>query len=374
MRSLILSLFILVCAGCGASGGGKPVSVGTPGGLQLVGTKTHASTQVTRAMAVLASAEVVAADFEMGDLNKTSTYLFELRNIGTTNLTNIALTSDNPAVTIVPSSIGIISSSGSGGIIPIIQVTVAHGLSPNGIGPAPTLAPGRLVFTIWAQVLGGNAGHPTTDPQPCRGKDQIKASDAEATIGATVRVTKFTIKAGGDQVPGGVTLTDRNVGTNFENFDGNDPILVAHSNFWTAITQDGSMMNAPIWFLDEPEFWGGNAPEASKQHGNMVIANTGNTPITVRRYDPSFPSQPVISPFRGTYTIQPGGSVSLSEVDLQVSSITDGNGNIAVFTDTMLTVQGSGAVFADGNIQPNNGSVLWVRTHADPIWRPFSNG
>lgn len=381
MKFCILVLAILL-VGCGSEGGNAPQTVSTPGSSLSFSTNdavvVNAASPVRSAMVAMSapSTPVIGSDFEMGDLNKTSTYLFELRNTGT-QATNVILVSDNPAVTIVPSSIGIISNSGSGGMIPIIQVTVAHGISPNGIGSAPTLPAGRLSFTIEAQILGGDVGHPVRDPQPCHGRDQVRTGDAAATLGMTVRVTNFEIKAGYDAVPEGVPLSLVNTGSSFSVWSSNDPFT---DTSWSLITQDGIIPACPVWFLNQYEFWyNGTVPSdqvvpvEAQQHGVTTITNTGNTVLTVRRFNPSLPGQQSTSPLATTDTIQPGATLTLPESAIMDSFITNENGT-AFYTDTVLKINGSGAVYADGCLQPNYGAAFWMGIHSDPIWQQVAGG
>lgn len=284
------------------------------------------------------STPVAGSDFDMGDLKKTSTFLFELRNSGNTGATNVFLATDNPAVTVQPASIGIISPSGSGGLIPIIQVTVAHGLNANGIGTAPCLPQGPFSFTVVAQILGGDPGHPTRDPQPVHGKDNVRTGDAAATIGMTVKVTDFSVKLVCNANPEGQEFT-RTRGGNATN-----PIS----------TSDGYSLSAPVWDADNTLFWdGGVAPAAEDQHGPLTVTNAGNTAITVVRYS-CIAEGGLLWPLASTNTVAAGETLTLLEIPVEYP------GQLRTYFTSVLRIVGEGAVFTASTIQPNTDGIAWV--------------
>lgn len=88
--------------------------------------------------------------FDVGDVKTTTTYLFMLRNTGSIPISNIHLVTDNPSIEVSPAAIQILSPDGTGGLSPIIQVTVLHGSGAGHFGYAPQLAAGALAFHITA--------------------------------------------------------------------------------------------------------------------------------------------------------------------------------------------------------------------------------
>lgn len=88
--------------------------------------------------------------FDVGDVKTTTTYLFMLRNTGSIPISNIRLVTDNPSIEVNPAAIQILSPDGTGGLSPIIQVTVLHGSGAGHFGYAPQLAAGPLAFHITA--------------------------------------------------------------------------------------------------------------------------------------------------------------------------------------------------------------------------------
>lgn len=176
MRYLLLLLLTLTFASCdnhkdSHSDHTKPAT-STTSGMSF----SSAPGQAVSLRSVSAKAEA-AADFELGDVRNTVTYLFMLRNTGSTAVTNIMLTSTNPSVEVVPNTIGVLSPDGSGGLAPIIQVTVKHGSGAGHFGSAPLLTPGDLSFSISATGQGASS--------------TVLAS---ASLHGFVKVANFTIK------------------------------------------------------------------------------------------------------------------------------------------------------------------------------------
>jgi hypothetical protein len=240
-----LTLFLVGCGDDSCDGIWMPGTSDTP----VVGKYARlqfASTDVNvRSMARSVSKSATVADFEIGNIDKTSTYMFLLQNSGNVSATDIQLSSDNPAVTIVPSQIGILSPTFQGGIQPIIQVTVQHGLSGGGTGIAPVLDAGRLFFTISANAT-----------------DNLSAS---ATLGLNVRVSSYTLKS---------ALSDFGVGTRIWGVD-----CVA-SNRVAAVSPSWL-----VWNINTDTFWGQSTLgiDGSLFVPTAQVTNTGNAPIHVQK-------------------------------------------------------------------------------------------
>lgn len=154
MRSILfLSLITLILTACGGSCDSSSNPTPEPGAANLVFTQTGDGDRATirTARAAAANSESAApADFELGNIDATTTYLFMLRNTGSVAATSITITTDNPAVKVSPGVIGLLQPEDVGGLQPIIRVTVQHGLQSTGLGNAPILARGELRFTLSA--------------------------------------------------------------------------------------------------------------------------------------------------------------------------------------------------------------------------------
>ncbi len=231
MRSFTLLSTIIALtfalAGCGGGGGGA----GTTGGSTGHGATLRFVDSGASATRSAATRSVGSADFEEGNLLSTRTYLFILKNTGTTAAHDITLASDNPAVHMTPSTIGILQPEGSGGVEQVIQVSVEHGVSAVGAGFAPTLPAGRLVFNISATSA------------------EVSAS---ATVGLTVQLAKFTVVY--DSVAQDLSA----------------PLITADF-----VTPGGAK---PLNFYDQ--FY--TTPPSTE--GIAVIHNTGNVDLTVITY------------------------------------------------------------------------------------------
>ncbi|WP_157463755.1 hypothetical protein [Deinococcus pimensis] len=83
-----------------------------------------------------------ATTINVGDIKNTSTYYFILANSGGTPITDIKLTSSNPAFAVSPGGIDSLGTTQDVGIIPIVKVTAVHGASSTGLGTAPLLPMG----------------------------------------------------------------------------------------------------------------------------------------------------------------------------------------------------------------------------------------
>jgi hypothetical protein len=280
---------------------------------------------------LLSASDEVSVDYEMGDLKKTSTYLFILKNNGNSDASNIQLSCDNPNVTMIPSSIGILSPVSAGGVQPVIQVTVQHGYNATGIGTAPTLSSGRLTFTISASVA-----------EPSNGQNNGNAS---AILGMTVRNTKLTIAAGYNA-----------------NSNGNAQCTNANAEGVVSRKTNSSYgtITASQWSLWSPTFWGAiTAPSGDTalqiaSIAPIIVSNTGNSQLFVDVYR-GYGSDEAINylSFVSLTTIVIGAS---EEITPQI--VTEGVGQMAW---TLLRIHGEGAVFdSTGNFQPDSNGDLWV--------------
>ncbi len=253
--ALLALLTIVFVAGCGGGGGGGTSSGGGSGpGPHLQFSSAGDIAHSLRTAAV--GPKAAGADFEEGDLQTTHTYLFVLKNTGASAATDVVLSSSNPAVHVSPSTIGILQPEGAGGVSPVIQVTVEHGVSAAGAGYAPTLPAGRLQFTISATSA---------------------AVTASASVGMNVEVARFTATYHGNAVDltGGVDGT-------------------------LNVVTSASVTSAYAYYESGP---------VPADH-TLIITNTGNVSLTLTSY--GVPSSGTVRPPLESRVIAPGATDSVS--------------------------------------------------------------
>lgn len=283
MRALILVLFTLLMCSCdckkSAGSDPQPQPV-TPGALKLVVAPTSQVRSFKAAKAAnVAVPRAVGADFVVGDIKSTTTYLFLLKNSGGSSVSNITLSSTNPAVEVVPSTIGVLEPDSVGGLSPIIQVTIKHGSGAGHFGSAPLIAAGDLEFSIGAA-----------------GTNSQGATSVTASIGGTVRVADFTLSNNGQDMP---TISEGTVGQR-STVDGQLPYVTKST--WSDTTIAAVDPTDSLW----------------------SITNTGNAPLTVTSYrsleDATFDEggSPISSVLLPTCTVissmvvAPGATVSIN--------------------------------------------------------------
>jgi hypothetical protein len=241
----ILFIIAMLCVGCGGSNSANSTS-----GAKLVFSKAgdgeRAILMASRAVAATAS-EIAWVDFNLGDIGATTTYLFMLRNTGSEPATNVVLTSDNPAVKVSPGIIAVLEPEGVAGLLPIIRVTVQHGAQASGIGTAPILPMGDMVFNITASSENG--------------------AFVSAELGGVVRVASYEVHSPGRNIVG-------------------FPVLMTE-------LETGEVISA--------NQWGGVWPTSA----TAGIINTGNTPLTLdvsfcanidRTYEMAYDSTVILAP------------------------------------------------------------------------------
>ena len=351
VSSFIILAFLLF--GCGSDGGGATIYPSTP-----VAKSAHLSfstmnapqTQARIAAARTMSVSTITdpsqtADYEMGDLDKTSTFLFTLQNTGDIPAAGIQLTSDNPNVVMVPNRIGVLDPVSRGGIQPVIQVTVQHGLSASGTGSAPVLPAGRLAFNISAATTG------------------ISAS---ASLGMTVRVTNYTITTQLAANNGaGIQLT-------YSNSEGQGNLTT--SLFGAPACTSWNTMDSSIWGVAPSTL----DPAITSPTDNR-ITNTGNAPITVQRYLVTQLSNWLQVWHQdtdlGDLVVQPGDSVTV--VRTTMFAATDISSGVAgvVYGRSVIRIQASTVTAPGAPISDATGAfwaVIDQESRVVPL--PSSNG
>jgi len=349
MRYFILVTIILLC-GCSHKDEAAPPASTPDSYVSLgFGSSAEENSPIRSSGIRLAASAVDApqADYELGNLDKTSSYLFLLMNTGNAAATNVVLTCDNPAVTLVPGVIRILSPTSSGGVQPVVQVIIQHGLSAIGTGTAPTLPDGRLVITLVAISDQGGGDH-NHDGHPDNGqlqKNGTNDGNAVTTLGMTVRTTAFDV-ASGFNAPNGNACTYGNV-DGYNNWN--------TTNGYQQFTQ---------WNVSTPSFWLGSVVNAGWTPpadwitpSETRIANTGTAPIIVCRYFQPAYNAPLIWTLQSTTTttIQPGG-VLLLAADI----ITIPNDATSYYLHGMcgFSIQTS-TVMAPQQMQPDNNGMFY---------------
>lgn len=300
---LTLVALTLLVMGC-KHGSSHASSTPSSGKLEFVATQT---TVRTAKAAHAARDAIPGVDFDLGDLPSTDTYLFVLKNTGQSEVQNVVLAADNPAVVITPSRIAVLQPEGAGGVVPVIKVTIQHGKSASGLTDAPLLEPGALVFNISAT---GDSGAPAT-----------------ASIGVTAQVAKFVMICNGYSW---------------------DPVYTDYDD-WNSPTGGQSRYSTQTFYRynsDTFREWYAStvSPVVAR---TFALTNTGNAVLDVTLWQ-YVPMQDVASCPSITVHIQPGETY-----DVDPSYIFNGPGGC----DVLLHVASSAEMPANVYLTGNN---LWM--------------
>lgn len=131
---------------CGSADDGT-TSPKTVGQLSLVRMDGLSSSKSTSAPGVGKTQAALTTSFDLGALKASQNYFFMLQNGGSTDVTDIALSTNNPAFTISPASIAVLPASGAS-TVPILRLGVLHGVALDGVGLAALLAAGDSTGTL----------------------------------------------------------------------------------------------------------------------------------------------------------------------------------------------------------------------------------
>ena len=250
--ALCLPLLMVACAGNHSTNNSTntlPLPSGNGGELSFSAiTTTSAPSPKMKA----AKRDTGSTVFDFGNMPSTQTYLFELKNTGSLDVDNVSISTDNPSVAIcTPSNIGVLPTQGTGGVVPLLEVQVLHGVGQNNYGLAPTLPMGSFSFVLTANGTD-TAGN---------------AVVASCEVDLNVLVANFT-------------LLDNN--GNVVNSDGQTSLnqkLPDSINFWTSMTppvfplygwwygMNGSIQQPQIPDMSYPAYY--------------QVQNTGNVDLTV---------------------------------------------------------------------------------------------
>ncbi len=285
---------------------------------------------------------VESSSFELGNLPVTTSYLFLLDTAGSAPLTKLRLASSSSSVIGSPAAIASVPPAGSGGVTPIIQVQILHGVGPSGYGAAPTLPAGDFPFTITA--TGTNA-------------DGLVTMTAAMTV--FVQVANYTISVEGEDLS---ALSE-------------EPVLVELS--------DASIYNMTMFFGDISgdqaqaltQLTPAPAPANSLSNlwpGQIQLTNTGNVPLQVAPYlfDISASSETIwYASSQDPTTLAPGNTVQLTCIGI---CATNGSGYVLpgafvvgdgyIVGQLVVDVSSGDTVFGPGYVpaQVDGSSVLEI--------------
>ena len=90
----------------------------------------------------------VSITFDFGNIKGSDKFLLILQNSGGEPITDITITSSNPAFLVEPGSIDVLDVIGKQSIVPILSISVLHGTALQGVGYVPLLPMGDNESTL----------------------------------------------------------------------------------------------------------------------------------------------------------------------------------------------------------------------------------
>ena len=307
--ALCLPLLMVACAGNHSTNNSTntlPLPSGNGGELSFSAiTTTSAPSPKMKA----AKQDTGSTVFDFGNMPSTQTYLFELKNTGSLDVDNVSISTDNPSVAIcTPSNIGVLPTQGTGGVVPLLEVQVLHGVGQNNYGLAPTLPMGSFSFVLTANGTDTSGN----------------AVVASCEVDLNVLVANFTmLDNNGNPVDTSKKLLDVSGGDQFwcEVPSPKTPLY----GWWS-----GSYVEAnvpPLPDLNYPAFY--------------QINNTGNVPLVVNDFGNY--NDPYDVPVPQTITIDPGTTVAIhtnfnTDINSQWSTTILGNGQVGSLGQLVLYV------------------------------------
>jgi hypothetical protein len=175
-----------------------------------------------------------AYTFQLGELRASRDFYFILRNGGNADVEDVALSIDNSAFVLSPTTIERIPALDTSSVAPIVRVRAVHGRGADGLGFAPLMPMGESQATL--TITGSSAGDllslsaiVTVD---------AKVMDVELRSGAAIDLSGWGISPsslGGLGyirhyfIRGGLTLTNiGNVDIEVKYFTNDRPPVTAH--------------------------------------------------------------------------------------------------------------------------------------------------
>ena len=140
----ILFLLLLLLASCSKSTSLDAESSGR-GKFAL----TYLDSPERKTVLARVSGDSIYTDVDLGLVKGTTERLFIPRNSAESPLTNVKITSSNPAIKLTPNFIPVLDISGDESFVQILQMTIVHGLDPITNEPLEKLLPyGKTDFYV----------------------------------------------------------------------------------------------------------------------------------------------------------------------------------------------------------------------------------
>lgn len=285
-KSLAILAAAALLTGCFSndSNPSSPASAGRkPGQIQLV-----AMNGLAKGAASSVSSSYV---FDLDTARSSFQQYFILQNTGDVEITDIDLATNNPNFTFSPSHIASLPPSEDASVLQVIKLNVVHGKRLDGVGYGDYLTPG--LNTVTATITGA-----TVDEE-----NEVLALDESLTLKTFAKVAGFSILVADSSY----ALTSLQHGTTF-----GPPMATSIGHYY-----------APLDTVIDPT-------------GTVSVKNTGNTPLTVRRWNAGYPWEPL-----STVTLAPDSSLSAS--------------------GQIIELDADGATFAPADLPiGTNGKILFI--------------
>ncbi|MGL1886206.1 MAG: hypothetical protein OCD76_06800 [Reichenbachiella sp.] len=155
---IIISPIIFSCNKC-KNEEVTPLSSGSFG-ITLI-SETNPNGRINSTSRLAQTSEI---SFDLGQIKETRELGFLLTNQGETSIFDVVISSSNSSFAIFPTSISelkpliFVDNQSSLGLIPLINLTIIHGISPTGVGYAETL-PAEIndaIITFEGKTLNGS--------------------------------------------------------------------------------------------------------------------------------------------------------------------------------------------------------------------------
>ncbi len=143
----------------------------------------------------------LSVDYDLGEIQNTTTFFFLLTNTGHRNITDISLLSSNPKIKITPALIDTLPPADRSEFTPLIQITAIHGTPQSNIGYTDLMTPGINIDTL--TISGKTKNNDDTE------RDEIlKPSFQLFALVADITVTDGNMKIDLGNKSGTITPTD----------------------------------------------------------------------------------------------------------------------------------------------------------------------
>jgi hypothetical protein len=114
--------------------------------------------------------------FNLGKIKGSSGFFFLLYNVGMTPITDVSLTTNEPAFSVFPSAMDTLIPGNDVGMLPVIKIAAFHGTPYDGVGTRPLLPKGLNTFVL----------HVSGKSKTASGADTVITLDAKMDLEALV--------------------------------------------------------------------------------------------------------------------------------------------------------------------------------------------